>query len=291
MESNMRNLPADAQLDDQPVVVKGKLYAATQGQQDQLAEFAAKLGAPVPEEHRVENKGHTLATGVISYVDADGKATEIGVANFEGGFPVGSELQTLSAKTGVGKSVTSNTLHVLHDEEAPITAEAWAALGTVTSSAEHALNLATEAASGEGFSGFVVPDGDFQVMMMLHPNRDAEGKVTEVPQILVRTNAADWNGWVKPALTHGLTHGRVTAADDVTELTGFSVTVQSPSGETKQLGFLFTQIAALIPFRDVDSHMLRHEQLMAERKRLAAKKAKAKKKTNKQQAKSRRNNR
>lgn len=291
MDSNMRNLPEDAALGEQPVVVKGKLYAATKGQQDQLAEFAATLGAPVPEEHRKEDKGHVApvkpvaAEALVTPLEEQPAATvdvvlkvdgvEVGtVTNVEGleklgGFQVG-EVLLQSAATDASATIEIQVSQEKADE------------------IESAVNLL---ATAEGFTGFEVPDGDYLAMLMLHPPRLPDGTRGEVPQIQIGTTKQAWKGWVKDAITHGLTQGFVHAEDGVTELTGLSVQVHAPDGQRKRLGFMFSQIAAIIPFREVDDLMLRRERASEERKRLADKAKKAKSKARKQQSKSRRNNR
>lgn len=308
MDSNMRNLPEDAALGEQPTVVKGKLYAATKGQQDQLAQFAATLGAPVPEEHRKEDKGYVApvppvaaeamveAVEPVATVDVVLKVdgVEVGtVTNVEGleqigGFQVGEVIMQSAA-----------TPALIIDEEAPLSE---GAINYLTSGASIEIPVSQEKAdeiesavkalaTAEGFTGFEVPDGDYLAMLMLHPPRLPDGTRGEVPQIQIGTTKAAWKGWVKDAIVHGLTQGFVHAEDGTTELTGLSVQVHAPDGQRKRLGFMFSQIAAIIPFREVDELMLRRERANEERKRLADKAKKAKAKARKQQSKSRRNNR
>lgn len=335
MESNMRNLPADQVEGSQPTVVKGKLYASTQGQQDQLAEFAAILGTPVPEQHKPAKKTRKIPAKAVAaeavyvapnpeVIKADDTAAVV--------VKVDGEELDVSGLTKVGSTVVDladlttpdTTPEQALQEAQPTYAAAepvrdsvsvmeairgmagadvvidGKSIGNVADPAElselHDKHMGTiitdpDLAAAE-FVGFEVPDGTDLMMLMLHPRRDEHGKVSEVPQIQVRCNRAEWKAWVKDALTHGLTHGSVLADDGVTELTGFSIMVDSPDGsERKRLGFVFTQLAAMIPFRDVDELMLRREQENADRaakaKKLKAKKAKARK----QQSQSRRNNR
>lgn len=348
MKSNMRNLPEDQNLEgsSQPTVVKGKLYAATKGQQDQLAEFAATIGAPVPEEHRKENKGLKVPVGPV---DATSVAQEyvpkaeqpgVEVVVMVDGAVVEGDASAIPAPAAPveeapvkkprarRKAVGVPIEDVLPQVELPNDPELEARLdaslekvrkrggkpvatetpyGDAFTSSERNADEGTEAApeivnteerismpqiDAEGFTGFEIPEGDYYAMLMLHPPRDADGKVGEVPQIQIGTTKEAWKSWVRLAVQHGLTQGFVHADDGVTELTGFSAMVISPGGdEKKRLGFVFKQVAAIIPFRDVDDLMLRREKINADRKAAAAKAKKAKTKQRKQQAKSRRNNR
>lgn len=216
MQSNMRNMPEDQSLGDQPAAKGSKVYAATQSQQDQLAEFSATIGAPVPLPHRPADEGLSVSAPVVETVlPEDNKA----------------------------------------------------------------------------FRGFEMPEGDYRMMLMLHPERDADGKVGEVPQIQVGTTQQAWTEWVKAAVSHGLLHQKVMAEDGVTELSGFSVSVIPMTGERLRMGFQFSQVAAIIPFRDIDERMLRAELAQKEAKAAAQVKARLAKKRKQQQAASRRKNR
>lgn len=305
-QSNMRNLPDDQNTGDDPVVVKGKLYASTKSQQDQLAEFAATLGSPVPLEHRPENKGHAVpatpveATAEVVTIEhpVESAAVVDVVLKVDG-----QELGSLNHVGGFALDVVPPTQT---DEEGPSSGFGEACLEkhlaqSTDPSMDQPPEIVGDAApvpgiksvATEGFSGFEVPDGDYMVMMLLHPERDSNGKVLEVPQIQVGTTREAWTSWVKAAMKHGLTHGSVSDEDGVTELTGFSIMVKPPvgAGEPKRLGFMFKQIAAIIPFRDVDDLMLRREAENEARRKAAQKKHKAKASKRKEQSKSRRKNR
>lgn len=217
-----RNLPdGGADAPEEPVKKKRvrKVRAATQQQQDQLADVFATLGAPIPDD-----------------------------------VPGAEELKKAQPE--------------MTNPEVP----------------EAAVHTDSE------FAGFTVPDGDDRLMFILHPQKGEDGKMGEPPQLLARVNHQDWVSWVREAVTYGLTKGSVVDAEG-DAMTGLSATFLDKDGEPHQYALLFTQIAAVVPFRDIDTRLAKAQARKAAAQAAEQRKKDNRRKANKAAAKARRRNR
>jgi hypothetical protein len=136
------------------------------------------------------------------------------------------------------------------------------------------------------FKGFQIPDGNDMVMVFLHAEKNPDGTVI-VPKIRVCLNHHDWKTWVRSAITIGLQRGSVMAQDMTTALHGFSCVALDNDNNRIPTAFAFTQIASVLPFRDIAESNERRNAVKRAKEMAVVKKARLKKLA----AKSRRNNR
>lgn len=143
---------------------------------------------------------------------------------------------------------------------------------------------------GDSFSGFTLPAGTDRALVVLHPEHDADGNLGDAPQVLLAIDNEEWVTWGREVVSYGLTVGNVPDKDGAL-MSGFAATaVNEQTGAVQTLGFLFTQIAAILPFKDIDEATAKgklkrqHERMAEERKqekkRLRAKAARVARKKN-----------
>lgn len=124
------------------------------------------------------------------------------------------------------------------------------------------------------FSGFEIPTGTDRALIILKSEMDSEG-VTQVPvQLMMYIKNSDWRTWLCSVIKTGITRGSVMAKDEVSVLSGFLCTLVSPDNTITRMGFHFTQISAIVPFRQVNDAMLAREALQLLAQKLEYKKNK-----------------
>ena len=153
---------------------------------------------------------------------------------------------------------------------------------------DDALSLMTQQRVGKGFA---IPPGQDKVMLVLHPREGSK----ETDRIVCTVDSASWD-WVKPTLKMGLTHGAIKDANGE-EMTGFSIQCLPMNSEGVQTGdpvvlaFAFSDVAALIPFREVAESTVKAQEQRRNLQRAVQKAAAKKAARAKLAAKSRRRNR
>lgn len=147
-----------------------------------------------------------------------------------------------------------------------------------------------EKSNSTDFQGFAMLEGEDKALLLMHPREGKDGKPF-VPQLVLRFRNSEWDGWMKNTIVTGLSNGHVVSSSDNAELVGFSAVVEAPDGQRQRMGFMFTQISAIVPFRDLDKNALTMEKVKDEAKARQRKVAKKEKNRARQSAQSKKRNR